>query len=111
MERLEQLKAYAQRVLEEASCKENPSPLLADQINVSEHSPKKEEDGHVVSDAAHQQNFLRFLCGLSALHAGPAYRDRACALMQYMMDHPMGGGLMKWGGHRYLCLLYTSRCV
>lgn len=105
MERLEQLKAYAQRVLEEASCKENPSPLLADQINVSEHSPKKEEDGHVVSDAAHQQNFLRFLCGLSALHAGPAYRDRACALMQYMMDHPMGGGLMKWGGHRYLDLI------
>lgn len=105
MERLDQLNVYARRVLEEASCKENPSPLLADQINVTEHSPKKEEDGHVISDAAHQQNFLRFLCGLSALCDEPAYRERASALMQYMMDHPMGGGLMRWGGHRYLDLV------
>ena len=35
MERLDQLNVYARRVLEEASCKENPSPLLADQIRSS----------------------------------------------------------------------------
>lgn len=105
MEYLKQLQEYAQRILEEASCKENPSPLLADCIDTSQHAPAKEADGHVVSNAAHQQNFLRLLCGLSKMLGQPVYKERAEALMQYMMDHPMAGGLMRWGGHRYLDLV------
>lgn len=98
-------KSYADRMLEAASYPESGSPLLADRIDRASGTPWREEDGHIVSNAAHQQNFLRFLCGLSALSGDPRYEERARAVMQYMMDHPMAGGLLRWGGHRYLDLV------
>ena len=102
---LSTLKTYADQMISAASYPESGSPLLADRINNTSKTPWREEDGHIISNAAHQQNFLRFLCGLSALSGDPKYEERAVAVMKYMLDHPMGGGLLRWGGHRYLDLV------
>ncbi|MCD8380863.1 MAG: hypothetical protein LUC95_11250 [Lachnospiraceae bacterium] len=104
MNYLELLKIYADRMLKEASYPETPSPLLADKVDTHTHAPFEEADGHIISNAAHQQNFLRFLSGLSALTGEISYEERALLLMQYMLEHPMEGGLLRWGGHRYLDL-------
>ncbi|MCD7863210.1 MAG: hypothetical protein LUG61_06790 [Lachnospiraceae bacterium] len=98
------LKTYAGRMLKEASYPQTPSSLLADKVDARTHVPLEEEDGHIVSNAAHQQNFVRFLCGLSALTGESFYEERALSLMRYMLDRPMEGGLLRWGGHRYLDL-------
>ncbi len=104
MSYLEILKEYADRMLKEASYPETPSPLLADRVDACTHAPFEEADGHIMSNAAHQQNFLRFLSGLGALTGEALYEERALSLMLYMLDHPMEGGLLRWGGHHYLDL-------
>ena len=98
MNRLETLKKYADQVLVQASYPGSGTPLLADGVNVTEKAPIREEDGHIVCNVAHQQIFMRFLCGLTELTGDPQYKKRAQDIMQYMMDHPMEGGLMRWGG-------------
>ena len=105
MSRLEILKQYADQILAQASYPESGTPLLADRVDVSKKAPGREEDDHIVSNVAHQQIFMRFLCGLTALTGDPKYKKRAQEVMQYMMDHPMAGGLMRWGGHRYIDLV------
>ena len=89
---LSTLKTYADQMISAASYPESGSPLLADRINNTSKTPWREEDGHIISNAAHQQNFLRFLCGLSALSGDPKYEERAVAVMKYMLDHPMEAG-------------------
>lgn len=105
MDCLRTLQEYAGRMMEEASYPQSGSPLLADRVDTGTHEAKREADGHIVSNAAHQQIFLRFLCGVSALSGDEKYKERAKDLMRYMLEHPMAGGLLRWGGHRYLDLV------
>lgn len=57
---LSTLKTYADQMISAASYPESGSPLLADRIDNASKAPWREEDGHIVSNAVHQQNFRVF---------------------------------------------------
>jgi len=74
--------------------------LLVDGINLETGEPARWE-GHVLSNPACQQNFLRALVGLGALTGDGAYRQKAegwigCALER--IADP-ASDLLYWGGH------------
>lgn len=76
------------------------TPLLVDGIDMDTGTPVCWE-GHVLSNPACQQNFLRAAVGLSALTGDERHRERArewmtCALQR--MQDPVSD-LLFWGGH------------
>lgn len=111
-ELVQTVQAYVNRVLDQAGDHyhgDSPSPLLADGINPQDGSQLEWvfPDGRkaVLSNFSAQQNFLRLLVGLSALTGDPAYKQRALAMARYYFDHFQDvGGLLYWGGHRFVNL-------
>jgi len=120
--RLKLVKDYADNVLKDASDRyhfENPSPLLAGGINVftkeqlkwifPENANFPEGREAVWSDFAVQQNFMRILASLTNLTGDPKYKDSAKAQYAYYFAHHQSeGGLLEWGGHRFVDLLTGS---
>lgn len=91
---------FAAQVLERCQDQWNGSPLLVDGIDLATGRPATWE-GHVLSNLACQQNFLRTLDGLHALTGDPSYRRTAeewigCALETL---HEPESDLLYWGGH------------
>ena len=68
--RLEAVRTHANAVINSVKdiCRTNSSPLLADKIDISTNKPSElEENLSIVSNFAHQQNFMRILVGLTNL--------------------------------------------
>jgi len=91
---------FAAQVLERCRDQWNGSPLLVDGIDLATGRPARWE-GHVLSNLACQQNFLRVLDGLHVLTGDPTYRGTAeewigCALETL---HEPESDLLYWGGH------------
>ena len=110
--RLQVVREFADNVLKDAAdrYRPEPSPLLANGINVytKEQLRWAFADGteSVISDLTMQQNFLRVLTGLSHLTGDPRYKTTAKAQFAYHFAHFQDkGGLMQWGGHRFIDLL------
>lgn len=117
--RLQVVTDYVNHVLVDAADRyhpQAPSPLLAGGVNVytKEHLkwifPESPDfpAGRVLvwSDFAVQQNFLRVLAGLTNLTGNPRYKDAAKAQVAYYFAHLQEkGGLLQWGGHRFVDLL------
>lgn len=107
------VKRHVEQVLEHAGdrYREEPTPLLADSINLETGEPPKMQpvygDEQVVSsNLSHQQNLLRAMVLLSRLSGDKAYADRAKKMYQYHFENLLlPTGLLKWGGHRYIDLL------
>ena len=86
-----------------------PTPLLADGIEVrtGEHLRWGNLPGPAapISNLACQQNLLRTLTALTDLTGEPRYREAAEAALRYHFAHYLDpGGLLQWGGHRFLDL-------
>ncbi|NIZ41314.1 hypothetical protein PVA45_07405 (plasmid) [Entomospira entomophila] len=110
-DRLKILENYANHML--LLAKDNysgkDSPLLANGIRVSDNKPLvwKNGDGsdYILSNFSAQQNFMRFLVGLTTLTKEAKYRKVAEANVCYYFDHYQDeGGLLYWGGHRFIDL-------
>lgn len=120
--RLQLVKDYADTVLKDAADHyhfENPSPLLAGGVNVYTKEQLKWifpesvdfPDGReaVWSDFAVQQNFMRILAALTNLTGDAKYKNSAKAQYAYYFAHHQDkGGLLEWGGHRFVDLLSGS---
>lgn len=103
------LKNYADNILDKASDKKNHSPLLANGINVDTNEQLiwvfPDGSQSILSNFSAQQNFLRYLVGLSELTGDPKYKQRATEMVQYYFDHYQHpNGLLYWGGHRFIDL-------
>ena len=92
------------RCCDKYSAKE--TPLLADGINLKTGEPITWE-GHVLSNLACQQNFLRALDGLALLTGEAVYRDQADQWIRYALNalHDSPSGMLYWGGHTCYDLL------
>ena len=109
--RLPLLADYARRVLVECADTEHTpaTPLLVNGINPTTKEWLEWRFGNgttaTLSNLASQQNFLRFLVGLSAVTGDPVYAERARSTFRYYFDHQCDGeGLLHWGGHRFVDL-------
>jgi len=109
--RFKVVRDYADTVLKDAADRyhTNPSPLLANGINVftKEHLLWNYSDGTkaVICDFTQHQNLLRILCALSNLTGEPKYKNAARAEIAYFFAHLQDkGGLLYWGGHRFVDL-------
>ena len=111
--RLEAVRTHADAVINSVKdiCRVNSSPLLADKIDITTNRPSErpsecKEGLSIVSNFAHQQNFMRILVGLTNLTGNKEYADLARANFKYHFDNLMlENGLFRWGGHHYLDLL------
>ncbi len=110
-ERLAVVKEFADHVLEHGRdrYRANPTPLFADGINVETGAHVQwilpGNKGVVISDLACQQNLFRTLTALSNLTGDPQYKDAAKAAIRYHFDKLADpGGLLQWGGHRFIDL-------
>ena len=76
------------------------TPFLTDGINLQTGEPIK-WDGHILSNVACQQNFLRTLDGLTTLTGEPKYRRQASEWIRYSLDslQDSASGMLYWGGH------------
>ncbi len=108
--RLELVRDYADRVLEQGSDRwsgEN-TPLLIDGMNVDTGEPvvwRYDGEEFVISNMANQQNLFRVLTGLSNLTDDSQYVDAATASIRYHFDHLADeSGLLRWGGHQFIDL-------
>ncbi len=115
--RLRVVREYADAVLKDAAdrYREKPSPLLANGVDVYTGQQLRWifPGGHevVISDLAGQQNLLRVLVALSALTGEAGYKNAAKAQLAYYFAHFQDkGGLLQWGGHRFVDLR-TLRAV
>ncbi len=109
--RLKVVVQYADNVLSDAAdhFRQEPTPLLANGLNVYTKAPVEwvYRDGSraVISDFAQQQNFMRVLAALSQLTGEPKYKAAARAEIAYYFAHYQDrGGLLHWGGHRFVDL-------
>ena len=93
---------FAEKVLDR--CRDRYSsketPLLVDGIDLETGEPVRWE-GHVLSNPACQQNFLRTLDGLAALTGEDRYRQRAEEWIGHALAvlRDPASGLLHWGGH------------
>ena len=111
-QRLQVVIDYADHVLADAADHYRPqsSPLLADGVNVYTKEQLRwfYPDGKqtVISDFIEQQNLMRVLAALTNLTGDPKYKAAAKAQYAYYFAHYQDpGGLLQWGGHRYVDLL------
>lgn len=110
---LSAVRKHIDQVLEHAGdrYREEPTPLLADSINLETGEPPKRQpanggDEVVTSNLAHQQNFLRAMVLLSRLSGDDTYAERAKQMYQYHFENLLlPSGLFRWGGHRYIDLI------
>ena len=102
---------YAQQVLVRCTRHEGQASLLADGLNLQTGNPLRWE-GHVLSNLACQQNFLRTLDALGTLTGDRAYHSQADAWIGCALDklRDPASGLFYWGGHTSYDLL-TDRPV
>jgi pectate lyase len=110
-DRIDTIIQFADNVLEHGrdTYREHPSPLFADGVNLNtkEHLAWRFPDGRkvIISNLACQQNLLRVLTGLSNLTGDARYKEAAKAAIAYHFAHYQApGGLMEWGGHRFIDL-------
>jgi pectate lyase len=102
------VRVFADNVLER--CRDRygtrETPLLADAICPETGEPRKWE-GHILSNLACQQNFLRTLDGLSALTKEKRLRNRAQEWIAYALKvlQDPASGMLYWGGHTSYDLL------
>jgi pectate lyase len=76
------------------------TPLLIDGLDRQTGAPLQ-WDGHVLSNLACQQNFLRTLDGLSILSGDDTYRQRADTWIGFALNqlHDPASDMLYWGGH------------
>jgi pectate lyase len=76
------------------------SPLLANSVDLSTGEPATWE-GHVLSNFASHQNFLRVLHGLSLITGDAGYAEQASVQTVYALDElsDPDSGMLYWGGH------------
>lgn len=105
---IDSVETFADEVLE--LCRDRygrcESPLLVDAIDLRSGEPRKWE-GHILSNLACQQNFLRTLDGLSGITGKRRYRDRAREWIAYALNRLQdpASGMLYWGGHTTYDLL------
>lgn len=109
--RLNAVVTFANRVLTDAAdhYRAPATPLLANGVNVFDRSQLAWTfpSGRVaiMADFVEQQNLMRVFTSLSALTGDPRYKDAAKAQWAYYFDHFQSpGGLLQWGGHRFVDL-------
>ena len=102
---------YANHVLADASdhYHKEPSPLLANGVDVYTHQPLTWTFGDgkqaVMADFNEQQNLMRVLAALTNLTGDPRYKTSAKAqYAYYFARYQDKGGLLQWGGHRFVDL-------
>ncbi len=110
-QRLAVVKEFADHVLEHGRdrYRPNPTPLFADGINVETGDHVQwilpGNKGVTISDLACQQNLFRTLTALTNLTGEVKYKDAAKAAIRYHFDKLADpGGLLQWGGHRFIDL-------
>lgn len=101
---------YADRVIESAADRfGEPTPLLATYLDPGTLRPARLPDGAggelVLCNLANQLNVLRMFHGLSVLSGESSHRDRALAMIRYMLRHGRRRGMLLWGNHAGLDLL------
>ena len=102
------VEVFADEVLER--CRDRygryETPLLTDAIDLKSGEPRRWE-GHILSNLACQQNFLRVLDGLSDITGKNRYRDRAREWIAYALKklQDPASGMLYWGGHTTYDLL------
>lgn len=106
---------FAENVLREGrDCyRSEPSPLLADGINVrtKEHLTWRFPGGRevVISNLANQQNLLRVFVGLTNITGDSKYKKAAESIISYYFQNMQNEcGLLHWGGHRFIDLKTLS---
>lgn len=107
--RLETVKTFYKNIVTKGQSKINPTPLLADGINILTEEPVEwiYPDGKSakISNFANQQNFLRTLVILSEVTGDPQYKNTAISTTKYFLDNFTDkNGLYYWGGHRFVNL-------
>lgn len=109
--RLDAVVAYANTVLRDAAdhYHQPATPLLANGVNVFTKQPLTwtYPDGReaVMADFVEQQNLMRVLAALTNLTGDPKYKEAAKAQYAYYFAHYQDkGGLLQWGGHRFVDL-------
>lgn len=110
MDRIDAVRAFADKVLEHArdSYRDEPTPLFVDGLNVDTLEPVRwvhEGEAWIPSNLASHQNLLRALVALSALTGDPRYREEAIATVKAgfrLLQHE--AGMLDWGGHRFFDL-------
>lgn len=107
--RLNAVKEFYTNVLKDGKSKSNPTPLLADGINILTKEPVEwifpNGEKVKISNFANQQNFLRTLVSLSEVTGDTKYINTAVDTSKYFMDNFVSENkLFYWGGHRFLNL-------
>lgn len=107
--RLEAVKTFTNKVLTTGKSKINPTPLVADGIDVEteELVRWKFPDGHeaIISNFASQQNLMKTLVILSETTGDYSYKGKAVDIVKYMFDNYQSpNGLLNWGGHQFVNL-------
>lgn len=109
--RLDTVAEYANTVLRDAGdhYRPSPTPLLANGVNVFTQEPLTWTfpDGRVavMADFVEQQNLMRVLAALTNLTGEPKFKAAAKAQYAYYFAHYQDqGGLLQWGGHRFVDL-------
>lgn len=107
--RIEKVKEFTNNVLKDGKSEKNPTPLIADGINIVTKEPVKwvYPNGREakISNFANQQNFLRTLNGLTIVTGDKKYKEEAIKISKYFMDNFTDkNGLFYWGGHRFVNL-------
>ncbi|QTF08254.1 pectate lyase [Brenneria izadpanahii] len=104
------LKSHIEIIQRVAHSRTHATPLLADGFDVLNMEPVvwrfPDDRCAPISNFASQQNWLRTLCGMSAITGENTYRQQAESLCRYFLDRftDEKSGLFYWGGHRFINL-------
>lgn len=107
--RLDTVKEFYSNVMKDGKSKVNPTPLLADGINIKTKEPVEwifpNGEKVKISNFANQQNFLRTLVSLTEVTGDMKYKNTAIDTTKYFINNFVSeNNLFYWGGHRFLNL-------
>lgn len=112
--RFDAVKTFADNIITNAKDsykdkKGGKTPLFANGINIETGElaiwRNLENEEHVFSNFATQQNFMRLLDGLTKLTDNPKYKKAATDAAAYMLkNYTSKNGLIYWGGHAFIDL-------